>query len=735
MKSKTRLIVVLALLTIMSVPILVPSYVFAWKAEDSGNFDWNDVDFNTHQWLAWEAVKLFPESKMSWITNNLEAFWLGVEAPFHDDAAEELGLNASDYGKVNYDDCILYLDETASSVTNDTLAVYAETESDKLVAELEKDDIDYELAAFYAGAMSHYVSQAGVYGTIWNETLWGPLNKTNWATFEDIVESGISESEFDPPAFNYNFQDMSVYFHQRFSLSPSIVAPLEAYDASVDLAVNTHGYAKSMQNNLNISAANADQWTAAYKNNVTDCLTFSVEAIYASLEYAMNSADWSYITLPDPVFNYDNVTHHIEIPEFTATFTNETGTYILNETIATTAEVYYVYYDDDDPNSLSSDSFDLSYNSITGKWFYTDQLAQFCVANTNHSLLYYFDMDRASPTWSNESTDLFYASFYNATINSLEYNYNRDQRILNVYNVTLTCWDIPEIGDVTPSEVSSITWHLYQKGEGSLIADAAGIQVIDTEGNRVEGDLLWNGENYSSYDNDIGLVFSAANTELYVLVRARLIVPVGYIREAEQGGEDIFTPYLQRNGRDTFRAKDHQITISKPELVVYTEETENETKTFISAYGITAISDYNNTVLDYYEIVEKTVHGSDRREARWKVFLWDGIPARLTGLLNWNETGQFWYVEGIEVGFLPDNQYYISAKIVNQNTNFTTSPWGPASDIFEISRPLPVVYYILPEFFLAGFIVLFGWLAWYRPRQKRLKIEAEREARLEKIYD
>ncbi|MHA1186739.1 MAG: hypothetical protein ACTSSK_07675 [Candidatus Heimdallarchaeota archaeon] len=135
--------------------------------------------------------------------------------------------------------------------------------------------------------------------------------------------------------------------------------------------------------------------------------------------------------------------------------------------------------------------------------------------------------------------------------------------------------------------------------------------------------------------------------------------------------------------------------------------------------NITAVTDYQNVVLDEYEVREKEVYGEDIRQARWKVFLWDGIASHLTGNLIWNEADQYWFADNISVDDLPDNNYYISAKITNMNINFTVSPWGPA-------------YWILPEFFMAGFVVLFGWLAWWRPKKKREMIERERA---EKIHD
>ncbi|MHA1212208.1 MAG: hypothetical protein ACTSSH_07085 [Candidatus Heimdallarchaeota archaeon] len=228
---------------------------------------------------------------------------------------------------------------------------------------------------------------------------------------------------------------------------------------------------------------------------------------------------------------------------------------------------------------------------------------------------------------------------------------------------------------------------------------------------------------------DIGLVFTPSGVELYVVARFNLTIPVGYWKVSSiGGGVPLWKPYVQQQGRNFFRTRDHIVTISVPQL---TYDFDNG---IVDIYSITAITDYGDVVLDYEEIVNKTVYGDDIREARWKVFLHDGIASGLTGMLDWNESGQFWYSEHINITSLPDNFYYVSAKIVNMNTNFTTSQWGPASELFEVVRPMPIIYYILPEFFVAGFVVLFGWLAWYRPRQKKRQVEAERAEKLSKGF-
>ncbi|NHK30560.1 MAG: hypothetical protein FK730_04370 [Asgard group archaeon] len=741
MKPSKRTLTAFTIMFIVGIA-LFPAYVIGWQGEDSGIYDIDDrPKFNTHQWLAWEAVEMFPQSQVSWITENLLAFWQGVEAPYNGDAATEVGLNASHYGLVEAS--ALILDATATIVKNDSLATLALAEYDDLIIELSKDDVDYELAAFYAGAMSHYISQAGIYKAIWNETLWGAFNTAEWVIFESAIENGISRANFNPPAFHYNYEDMSIYYNDFFSLTPTKIAREDAYNATIDLAQNIHPLAQSIHDDLNASKTDADQWEASYFEDVEDCLTWSIEAIYAALSKAMHEVEWRYLTIPEAVFTYDNYTHHLVIPEFEVTYTEDSVSYILNDSMATMAEAWYIYFDDDDdPESLSSEKIDLEYNGVNDKWYLTDALTPFAVARVNHTILYRFDLDQAAPTWSNLSSDKFFVDYYNCTVNNVDVTYSSVYRTLDIDNVTITCHDLPEIGTVQDYEVDIAEWILYQKGTGSSqTGHAVGFPVTDTANHAVRGLLTFNatnGTSWYSHNNDIGLVFTQTNSEMYVVIRIRLIVPIGYWVTTILGGtEPEFIPYLQLDSGYYFKTKDHDITISKP-VVDYFEEydpVDEITKKYVSAYGITAMADYNDTELDYYEIVEKEVYGDDRRERRWKIFLFDGIQSRLTGELQWNISDETWYAERVEVTFLPDNKYYLSAKIVNMNVNFTTSPWGPQSELFEVKNPLPVIYFILPEFFLAGFIVFFGWLAWYRPRKKRILLEKERQEKLDKIYD
>ncbi len=716
MKNWSRITLTFSLMALVCIS-LAPSSVFSWKQEAS--IYANRPNFTTHQWLAYESIQLSPSSsRIQWIRNNLLDFWHGVEAPHNSVMASSYAVSTDDYGDIN--DLILYLDGSGTSVTNSSLADRAQDEYDSLVAELAKDEMDEALAAFHAGAMTHYISQAGVWGAIWNETLWGTLPAANWTSFENQIEAGLDASRFDA--------DPEDWVNNLFTLAPTIITPVNAYDAAVDLAQNIHPVAQSLGDDFENDWAEVGNWTTAYKDDVTDCLTYSVEAIYAALDHAMISVHWNGISMNDPVYTYDNETGLFEIPEFTVTFANETGKYNLTSADAELAEFRLIIYPEkawEDP-ILSPEREDLQFNAGTQKWYHDEYLVKGTSANLEHTVLYTFKMNQSSLTWSNDSAIKFNVEYFNINLTSIVTSYNETSRSVSITQVVMDIYEIPEVRELDPSEVSSARWYLYTKGEGSQVSEAIGVPAHDTEGRQPNGNLTYNAldEYWYSLDNDIGLVFTAVLVQFYVVVQFEVTgLPVGY----EKSGNFVAGCFAQDNDY-WFATRDHQITISVPE-VVFNQETN-----LFSVYNITAYSDYNNTMLGIYELANKTIHGQDIRSYTWKVFLHDGISSSITGKLNWSSEHNYWYVEDVDVSSLPDNRYYLSAKLINMNVNVTTSPWGPPSNIFKIKRPMPIIYWILPELFVVGFVVLFGWLAWWRPRQKRIQIELERSQKIDKGF-
>ncbi|MBN1328592.1 MAG: hypothetical protein JXA54_03875 [Candidatus Heimdallarchaeota archaeon] len=106
-----------------------PQTSFGWNQDDSYNPDC--IRFTTHQWLAKEALEMFPLEKTRWITNDYLAFWFGIEAP----AIVSSSFAYVDNDELLYgdiDDYDLFFDGSGTTVTNDSLALRAYTEFNTL---------------------------------------------------------------------------------------------------------------------------------------------------------------------------------------------------------------------------------------------------------------------------------------------------------------------------------------------------------------------------------------------------------------------------------------------------------------------------------------------------------------------------------------------------------------------------------------------------------------------------
>ncbi|MHA1435342.1 MAG: hypothetical protein ACTSO7_15985, partial [Candidatus Heimdallarchaeota archaeon] len=112
--------------------------------------------------------------------------------------------------------------------------------------------------------------------------------------------------------------------------------------------------------------------------------------------------------------------------------------------------------------------------------------------------------------------------FYNVTVEGLNYQYHSDVRTLDIFNVSAICYDVPDIGVVDPLDVLSAQWILYQKGVGATqIGEVIGVPATDTQNNAVRGNLTYNDttERWSSYNNDIGWVFTPTSVEVSRILR------------------------------------------------------------------------------------------------------------------------------------------------------------------------------------------------------------------------
>jgi len=672
--------------------VVIPQNSNSWFAEITENPQLaTNPFFSTHQWLAIEAIKLFPDAQVQWITNNYLSFWHGIEAALNKEASIQHGLDNIDYGDIN--SYVLYLDTLGSSVTNDSLALRAAEEYNKLVLELKETNANYSLASFYAGALSHYILQAGVWGAIWDETLWGSLSQENWTNFELAIERGNAISSLPQIEINFRFLNFTNIKNNYFDLTPVIVGAEDAYNATINLAKNIHPIAQGLGDNFNDSVLHADQWTSSYHDDVETCLEHSIEAVYSSIKAAITEANLQYISLPEPSFNYYETNGQLEISEFEVTFSDNSSTYILSEENTTKAEFYYLYFNQSSLIiSMSDENNQFVYNNVSEKWFYPKSLTKGLAFNTTHSLIYCFQTTKSSYIWSNLTAETFHLSFFNMSFPDFHYEYVQETFSVNITDATPTLENNPGYEIVNDTNVNLAEWILYYGARDSQYPNYIfGVPVIDTQGNPVQGQLKFDNQTktWSATNVDIGWVYTSEFIDCIVVVKFNLSnLPIGTERVTPYS--IYYYNYARHVGGLLFKTRNHILTSSKP-LIHYFKKSNT-----LGASGITAVQDYQNIQLNYHQIYEKEVYSNDQRQAKWQLFYFDGAETVYTGDLEWDNNTNTWFIGEFDVSPLSGHEYYFRCRFRTMNSEPSTVFWGPVSDIVQIKMDFsPNNYYIM----------------------------------------
>ncbi len=704
---KTILVICLTLISIF------PGYTISWYEDP---MQYPIQCFSTTKWLAYEALKLAVEPyEYRWLTtlwgDYLDAFYSGIAAPRDENMALDYA-NPTDYGDIM--DYRLFLDDAGVVVTENNLSVRAQEEYEKLVNELNQTEPDEGLCAFYAGTAAHYVSQAGTWGAIWNESAgWGEISNFDliWNAFENQIEIGIMEYYAIDPY--YEWWTTENWYNSFFSLNPTIIAPKNASEATIELAQKIHPLAEDLGKNFT-DHITITSWPTQYKADVETCLEYSVEAIFSFLQQALIDINWKYIHIPLTTIHYNNETGHFSVDEFQVEYVDLLDNrYILNDSTASKAELRIGIFPEifDGPTTLSPDTYDLEFNPATDSWYFSDALLNGTVANTLHKVFYVFDMNNTVETWS-LGNETFFVDYFYVEFQSFSYRYDSYNWALDIWNILAVC-DIPEIGVLEPADVTSAKWFLYQKAVGPVEpgTEPLGILAYDTEYREISGNLSYTAINQTWYslNNDIGWVFTPSTAENYVVIRFQInSQPIGYYRNYTYW-ESIFIPWAQATSTTYFKTRFHSVTISQGTMVFDPENL------LLSIYNITAKVDYTNATydgtLDWYQIYDKEIPPfmTDVRSAICTVYLEGGIPSNIPYIgmrdLQWNAAEGYWYKENIDLSSLPSGRYFLGVKFRTMNTDPENYLTQQVTEIFRIQGAIPVYVYLLPVCFVIGLAI------------------------------
>lgn len=148
--------------------LTLPMQSLGWNNGQSGNTTTDEPSectspppYSTHDWVADHALALLPDEEMSWLEPHKTLYLLGTESPDNDEIPD--ACNAPNNG---YDDRTkghsVEWNANWTEMTNERAAVRAREEYDKAVAAFENGDRG--AAAYYLGAMAHYLGDLCQYG-------------------------------------------------------------------------------------------------------------------------------------------------------------------------------------------------------------------------------------------------------------------------------------------------------------------------------------------------------------------------------------------------------------------------------------------------------------------------------------------------------------------------------------------------------------------------------------------
>jgi len=171
-------------IAVFAVVLLFVSPASSWR--NGGESDQNGTaKFGTHDYIALKGYELAGVTNLPWITANLNVYFLGTEAP---DVGPKIDGVENGYHDTGACHCILF--DAAGGVTRDRAEKRVREEFDK--AKRAKANGDDRKAAFYAGAMAHYLGDLSQFCHIMGpQSHWGSEEKKVHTNYEEVVDRTV----------------------------------------------------------------------------------------------------------------------------------------------------------------------------------------------------------------------------------------------------------------------------------------------------------------------------------------------------------------------------------------------------------------------------------------------------------------------------------------------------------------------------------------------------------------
>lgn len=233
----------------------------------------NNPKFGTHYWIAYEGYRMASgEANLSWLKSNLNTFYIGTEAP---DLGALSTLNVGG-GYKDTAECHCVLFDKNCAVTNDRVAMRAQQEYDKASAALTAGD--KQLAAFYAGAMAHYIGDLSQFMHIMGKkSHWGSEDQNLHHRYEEVIDLSISATKKNSTLLSGYIKKKNVVGNTADEIAVSVAR----FDETGGGTIRTPGW---MYEQLQSYAGNgtltdASQWDKKFLDQTGNNVNMAVNGI------------------------------------------------------------------------------------------------------------------------------------------------------------------------------------------------------------------------------------------------------------------------------------------------------------------------------------------------------------------------------------------------------------------------------------------------------------------------
>ena len=168
-----------------------------WNNGPSGNSTTNQPSecssppYATHDWIADHALDLLPDNEKAWLVPHKTLYLLGTEAPDNDNIPASCGGPNTGYDDRSSSHSVEWKDDL-SEMVQDRAARRAQEEYSKAVIAFQQGEPGH--AAFYLGAMAHYIGDVSQYGHSWRDEVHHSDYEGWAATRTDSFSEGVFES-------------------------------------------------------------------------------------------------------------------------------------------------------------------------------------------------------------------------------------------------------------------------------------------------------------------------------------------------------------------------------------------------------------------------------------------------------------------------------------------------------------------------------------------------------------